>query len=72
MYDPARCWECYYATHDNGMAICEYILIEGHRRGCYDGRECSQWKPRTRERRMQITYGEGFETYEREQEHFRG
>ena len=69
MYDPARCWECYYATHDSGMAICEYILVEGHRRGCYKGKVCSKWKPRSGKRQVPITFDKGFEQYEREQEY---
>lgn len=70
MYDLARCWECYYATHDAGIAICEYILIEGRRRDCYDGRTCDKWRPREGKRQVAITFEKGFEVYEREQEHF--
>lgn len=70
MYDPARCWECEYASHDGGTSVCMYILIEGHRRGCYDGKVCDKWQPRTGKRQTQITFEKGFELYEREQEYF--
>ena len=64
MYDPARCWECEYSSHDNGTSVCMYLLIEGHRRGCYDGKECAKWTPRTGKHQKQIAYGEGFVFYE--------
>lgn len=66
MYNPSRCWECEYASHDGGTSVCMYILIEGHRRGCYDGKKCEKWEPRTGIKRSKLVFGEGVDLYERE------
>ena len=45
MYDPARCIRCKYGSHDNGYAVCMYIVDTGHRRDCYDGPVCTKFEP---------------------------
>ena len=44
-----RCRSCFYYTSDYGHFICptcDYILIEGHRRGCPAGDECDKFLPK--------------------------
>lgn len=45
MVDISICVKCKYSSHFNGIICCDYILIEKHRRGCYEG-ECKCFAPR--------------------------
>lgn len=48
-----HCWGCIY--HDRHLGTCDYILIEGQRRGCKVGRHCYRYDPREgRNRRMGV------------------
>ena len=61
MYDVERCKKCEYSFHNNGMTTCDYILIEGHMRGCYEGTKCSKFKKKKSKRRFQFFFGGGNE-----------
>lgn len=52
MYDPDKCATCKYSIHNNGEVTCDYILVTGKRRGCYDGDECVRYEKREHDRRI--------------------
>lgn len=49
-----RCRSCIYyrtnSTGHSGLPTCDYILIEGHRRGCPAGDECDKYAPSVKTR----------------------
>lgn len=68
-----RCMSCiYYRTNSTGHSVlptCDYILIEGHRRGCPAGDECNKYVPsvKTKSRgmiRLPVEEAIVFEMYE--------
>ena len=44
-----RCLSCYYAAStrswDKDERVCDYILMEGHSRGCPSGDGCTKYRP---------------------------
>lgn len=57
MFDRNRCLNCKYSSFHNELT-CDYILIEGHMRGCYEG-TCTKFEKRTTKRKLHILFGEG-------------
>ena len=57
--EPAKkhpCYGCKYSCMGSGWAIyCEYIFIEGHRRPCPGGKDCTVKD--TKSRRKELTIG---------------
>ena len=56
-----KCSTCKYSFHvseGNGDRICQYILIEGHRRPCPGGAECTAYvkAKRAKERNLEDIY----------------
>ena len=62
MYDPERCMSCKYGIFNDCIVVCEYILFEGHRRGCYDGDVCTKYEKWDHKRRK-YPIGKGVELY---------
>ena len=47
--------DCKYATWLNGDNGCDYILIEGHRRGCPADENCTKYVKRKGRKKAQLT-----------------
>lgn len=69
MFDRKKCEKCTYSAKLIEEICCVYILIEGHRRCCYEG-ECDKFKELKGKRRNRITWDGRYTSYEEEQEHY--
>ena len=67
MFDHKKCASCKYSGKLNeNQLCCMYILIEGHRRGCYEGDVCTKYEKRSKKRRASLDMEDGkwFYVYE--------
>ena len=62
MLDRNKCLTCKYSAFHNELT-CDYILWEGHRRGCYEGK-CTKYEERTTTRKYRPVWKGEFDEFD--------
>jgi hypothetical protein len=47
-----KCAKCKYVNRSNRFAICDYLGMTGHLRGCKADADCDKYEPRKKKKRL--------------------